>query len=215
MNANQSASMTKLADSLRRNVNEREAGLWEFRFKGKPEGSPAVTLYPNLLAEVLLSRYLPESVADAANVSYPVFAAVIEDGEPLTLDELRGVQKLIASCECDAGCYDALSLDYLLSPALSLVYPDSNKGKFLRWKFEQAKGEAFSRASDFVSDMDKGRATAIGDLYRDGHSFQYAAFRQLMNGLTNAVWRAEEAERYRKRERPARWERRLNREGEA
>ena len=63
-----------------------------------------------------------------------------------------------------------------------------------------------------MSNMDKGRATAIGDLYRDCHSFHYAAFRQLMNGLTNAVWRAEEAERYRKRERPARRERRFNRE---
>lgn len=141
MNVIQNADVNKLANAIRHDVNAREAGLWEFRFKGKPEGSPAATRYPNLLAEVVLSGYSPESVADAANISYPVFAAVIEDGEEMSLEELRGIQKLIASREC-ARCYDALSMDYLCSPALSRVCPDTNKGKFLRWKFEQMKAKA-------------------------------------------------------------------------
>ena len=224
MNTKQSV---RLADSIRRNVNAREAGLWEFRFKGKPEGSPAVTRYPNLLAEITMYQIgrsvTLEEFADAANISYPVFAAVIEDGERLTLDELRGMQKLIASCECaahSAGCYDALSLDYLTSPALSIVYPDTNKGRFLRWKFEQTKDEAFSGASGFLTGADEGRANAISDLFREGCSFYYAGFRQAMNGLKSAIWKAdslrriaEAMERDRKRERPARRERRFNREG--
>ena len=224
MNTNQSASMTKLANSLRHNVNAREAGLWEFRFKGKPEGTDAVTLYPNLLAEIVMYQVgrsvTLEEFADAANISYPVFAAVIEDGETLSLEEMRGMQRLIASCECAAhsGCYDALSLDYLLSPALSLVYPDSNKGRFLRWKFERTKDEAFSRASGFVTGMDEGRVNGISDLYRDCHSFYYAGFRQTMNGLKSAIWKADSLRRIaeameRDRERPARRERRFNRKG--
>ena len=83
---------TKLADVIRGCVNEREAGLWEFRFKGKPEGTAAVTLYPNLLAEIVTSRLDAEVFADAANVSYPVFAAVVEDGERLTWDEMNGIE---------------------------------------------------------------------------------------------------------------------------
>ena len=220
MNTNQSESMTGLADKIRHNVNAREAGLWEFRFKGKPEGTDAVTLYPNLLAEITMYQIgrsvTLEEFADAANVSYPVFAAVIEDGEPLTPEEMRGVQNLIASRECGAGCYDALSLDYLISPALSLIYPDTNKGKFLRWKFEQAKEEAFSRASDFMTKIDRGHANGIGDLFRDSRIFYYAGYRQSMNELKSAVWRADSIRRIAEateRERHARRERRFNREG--
>ena len=222
MNTNQSVRLT---DSIRRNVNAREAGLWEFRFKGKPEGSPAVTRYPNLLAEITMYQIgrsvTLEEFADAANISYPVFAAVIEDGEEMTLQELYGVRKLIASCECAAhgdGCYNALSLDYLLSPALSIVYPDTNKGRLLRWKFEQTKDKAFSGASSFLTGADEGRANAINNFFREGDSFYYAGFRQTMNALKSAIWKADSFRRIaeatgRNRNRPARRERRFNREG--
>lgn len=218
MNVIQNADVNKLANIIRHGVNAREAGLWEFRFKGKPEGSPAATRYPNLLAEVVLGGYSPESVANAANISYPVFAAVIEDGERLTLDELRGMQELIASHECaahSAGCYDALSLDYLCSPALSRIYPDTNKGKFLRWKFEQMKAKAASGA--YLTAREKLHAQAIGELLQESGCFYYAGYRQSMNELKSAIWKADSFRRIaearkRDRERPARRERRFERE---
>ena len=68
--------------------------------------------------------------------------------------------------------------------------------------------------------MDESRADAFGDLFQQNHSFYYAGFRQTMNGLKSAIWKAdslrriaEAMERDRKRERPARRERRFNREG--
>ncbi|MBR0281377.1 MAG: hypothetical protein IJQ81_07265 [Oscillibacter sp.] len=189
-----------------------------------------MTRYPNLLAEIVALQTpffdIPlEKFADAANVSYPVFAAVIEDGETLTLEEMRGMQKLIASHECaahSAGCYDALSLDYLCSPALSCIDMRTNKGKFLRWKFTQTKEEAFSCAYGFLSEGEKFRVEVERISFDNNDAcFIYAGFRQAMNGLKSAIWKADslrriveaiESDRKRKRQRPARRERRFERE---
>lgn len=188
----------KVVDDIRHRTNEREAGLWEFRFKGKPEGTAAVTLYPNLLAEIVTSQLNAEVFADAANVSYPVFAAVVEDGERLTWDEMNGIRKRLEWSE--SGSSYRLRMDYLLSPKTAFINPLSRKGKILHWKFETAKEAAFSCGLNCLSKSDRISVIVVERLFNEKVLFRYSAFRKAMNILERVVRAANSL----KRERAAR-----------
>ena len=190
--SNQS-EFTKLADVIRGRVNEREAGLWEFRFKGKPEGTAAVTRYPNLLAEIVTSRLDAEVFADAANVSYPVFAAVVEDGERLMWDEADRIRQRLGWSEI-RGNY-TLRMDYLLSPKTAFIDPLSHKGKILRLKFETAKEAAFSLAYERLSNDERIAVLAAEELFKREGFFRYAAFRKAMTVLERATLIADSMKR--------------------
>ena len=181
-------NVNKLADSIRHGVISRGDGTWDFRFEGKPEGSPAVTRYPNLVAEIAAGRSPLERYADAANVSYPVFAAVIEDGERLTPEEMRGFMGRFALPESGGG--HRLTLDYLLSPALSVIDPQSRKGKILRWQFEQADAAATRDAYRFYGEKIRCARRIYRRLCGDSQ-FCYAEFRQAMNAMEQAIHHAE------------------------
>ncbi len=87
------------------------------QWPGTPLGSPAHSLYPNLAAEYMCSGYYLWVLAEHANVSKEIIAAAIEDGEPLELRELYSLSRLF-------GC----SMEYLMSPKLSVLDPKTHRG---------------------------------------------------------------------------------------
>lgn len=105
-------------------VRERQ-NSWNQRDKfyiawpGKASGEPAFSMYPNIVAELNARRnYCLEQFASFANVSEAVMAAVLEDGEDLTLDEGMNLARNLNA-----------NPKYLFSHTLQLISPDSNKGK--------------------------------------------------------------------------------------
>lgn len=84
----------------------------------KPESMPAISRYPNILAELDASGWWIDRIAGYAQVSMEIMAAVMEDDGELSFAELRGLTRCF---ECQA--------EYLASPALSMVDPTTSKGK--------------------------------------------------------------------------------------
>ncbi len=81
-----------MVQSMIRTVRYRniQGGDWP----GKPLNAPAVTLYPNILAEIEASGYSLWCPSDHAEVSKEIMAAVMEDGEELSIQELLGLCRL-------------------------------------------------------------------------------------------------------------------------
>ena len=84
----------------------------------KPESAPAVSRYPNILAELNASGMWIDRIAGYAQVSMEIMAAAMEDNGELSFMEVRGLTRCF-------GC----KMEYLSSPALSMVDPTTNKGK--------------------------------------------------------------------------------------
>lgn len=84
----------------------------------KPESMPAISRYPNILAELDVSGMWIDRIARYAQVSMEIMAAAMEDSGELSFTELRGLTRCF-------GC----KMEYLSSPALSMVDPTTNKGK--------------------------------------------------------------------------------------
>lgn len=103
----------KLVDCLRRR-HIRSGYGWP----GKPVGAPAVTLYPNIAAELCAHGWM-NMMAEFAEVSPDIMAAVIEDGEPLGGCELLRL----------AWKWEKRGPGYLSAPVLQIVDPNTNKGK--------------------------------------------------------------------------------------
>lgn len=82
---------------------------------------PAVSLYPNIAAEMEASRNSAATVKDHARISGDILAAVLEDREPLAAIELY---RLSGLWQC--------SWEYLGTDTLQVVDPSTNKGKFRR-----------------------------------------------------------------------------------
>lgn len=96
----------------------RHSGQGGEYWPGKPESMPAISRYPNILAELDASGMWIDRIAGYAQVSMEIMAAVMEDNGELSFAELRGLMRCF---ECQA--------EYLASPALSMVDPTTNKGK--------------------------------------------------------------------------------------
>lgn len=91
-----------------------KCGYWP----DKPESMPAISRYPDILAELDASGWWIERIARYARVSMEIMAAAMEDNGELNFMELRGLTRCF-------GC----EMKYLLSPVLSMVNPTTNKGK--------------------------------------------------------------------------------------
>lgn len=138
---------------------------------GKPLNAPAKTCYPNVLAEIEASGMYLWCPSDHAGVSTEIMAAVMEDGERLTLRELHGLCGLY-------GC----ALDYLSAPTLQTVDPATNKGRHRLWelreRMKQAEGlEVFSMLS----------IKQTRDTMERGQPVTYAAWRQACQNLNDAL----------------------------
>ena len=105
----------RMGDYLRQRYNDGCAAGWE----GSPAGSAVKTRYPNVLAEAAYCSYWPGTMQSAAGVSDEVMRAVWEDNEELEFRETLGIAR-----KYHAG------VGYLLSPKLSFVRPDTNKGRY-------------------------------------------------------------------------------------
>ena len=84
----------------------------------KPESMPAISRYPNILAELDVSGMWIDRIARYAQVSMEIMAAAMEDNGELSFMELRGLTRYF-------GC----KMEYLSSPILSMIDPTTNKGK--------------------------------------------------------------------------------------
>ena len=72
---------------------------------------PVKCRYPNLAAEIAAHGYFLWCPANHANVSKKIMAAVLEDGETLTFNEVMGLARL----------FEIADLEYLISPELKTV----------------------------------------------------------------------------------------------
>lgn len=100
----------------RHNTSESE------RWQGRSEYEPAVSRYPNILAELDASGWWMNRIAKCAEVSPAIMAAVMEANGCLRLREMG----LLRRC---FGC----GRKYLFAPVLSMVDPATNKGKARIW----------------------------------------------------------------------------------
>lgn len=90
-----------------------------YGWPGKHVNAPAVTRYPNILAEIEAYTGWLHIPAEFAAVSQEVMAAVVEDGEELSVVELFGLCRLYGR-----------KLAYIKAPTLQMVDPSTNKGKY-------------------------------------------------------------------------------------
>lgn len=177
----------KLGDILRERANsyyDHFPDRWEKEFRGKPMGTPVVTRYPNLLAEMVIMDYQIDvmRLSSAAQVSPQVLVAVIEDGEELSGEEiLRIVKRLNAS---KSGRHP-VTYGYLASPKLSLVWPDTNKGRVQALEFERTYAEAWSLRT--LGDRERGVITGVRGILQEKKSFYYAVYRYAMNAMENEI----------------------------
>lgn len=95
------------------------------RWPGNPLNAPAVTIFPNILAEIDASGMSLWCPAEHANVSQEVMAAVLEDGEELTIGEMLGLCRLYMR-----------DLEYMADATLWLIDPATDEGKEKRRKME-------------------------------------------------------------------------------
>lgn len=155
---------------------------------GKPLNAPAVTLYPNVLAEVYaIPNHNIGLFAEFANVSPEIMAAVVEDNEKLSFPELLRLARGIG-----------VPLDYLAAPRLSIIDPLTNKGKARRRALADLLKEADGHASwqwvyeSVLSDLDRGEIIT------------YASYRLSVYDLQ------EDIERQRRKQRNLRTKRRAS-----
>lgn len=123
------------------------------KWPGKPLNAPAATIYPNILAEIDASGMCLWCPADHANISQEVIAAVLEDGEDLTLGELLGLCRLYMR-----------DPEYMADSTLRLIYPDTDEGREKRRKMEAMLKQAYGLdfplrflVEDVLSAMDRGK----------------------------------------------------------
>ena len=138
----------------------------------KPESAPAVSRYPNILAELNASGMWIDRIAGYAQVSMEIMAAAMEDNGELSFMEVRGLTRCF-------GC----KMEYLSSPVLSMVDSTTNKGKtrlkHLKDLEQQTRGmERFFyriHSEDVLPKLESGKAVT------------YAAYRWACNNLQDAL----------------------------
>ena len=158
----------------------------ENRWIGKPEGSPATTKYPNLVAEVVFSRIWLDSFADAANVSMEIMTAVMEDSEELSRAELERMVEWINATESPGYL---VSLEYMASPVLSRIDSSGNKG---RWYLRQLKSlhkSAQSIGEDYrvFADSTSEQTQSLISKMEAGDPIPYSSYRVAAGVLDRAI----------------------------
>lgn len=171
-----------IVEYLRRHETvPREQAHWP----GRPIGSSARSLYPNLAAEYMCSGYHLWVLADHANVSKEIIAAVIEDDEELELHELYSLSRLF---EC--------SMEYLLSPRLSVLDPNTHRDVFARYKLMQL----VERAGEIPDkDFRKPFISPVVALLKQGEPIYRAAYNHAISNLWSIIGEQEQKQRKRTR----------------
>lgn len=165
-----------MGDYLRRRYNEGSADRWE----GSPAGSAVKTRYPNVLAEAAYCSYWPGTMQSAAGVSGEVMRAVWEDNEELESREALGIAQ-----QYRAG------FGYLLSPKLSFVRPDTNKGRYRLYELKVWAGTVKEKLPFLTAGMKERYSYTIVHSLRlvqevilaleNGIPVPYAAYRWALN----------------------------------
>lgn len=149
------------------NLRKRNGKDWP----GNPLGAPAVTRYPNILAEIDASGMHLWCPSEYARVSPEVMAAVLEDNEELAPTEVIGLCNLYGT-----------KFSYLIAPTLQMVDPATNKGKAKRraladW-LERAKG---------LNIPDRWKVEYALETLRDEKPIPYALYHWAVCELRNAI----------------------------
>lgn len=141
---------------------ERHSGQEGEAWPNKPASTPAISRYPNILAELDASGYWLDRIARYAKVSMEIMAAAMEENGELSWDELKGLKRCF-------GC----KLDYLISPALSMVDPATSRGKARSIHLKDLAQQTEGMDRYFY---DKDSKDALPALER-GNAVTYAAYR--------------------------------------
>lgn len=144
----------------------------------KPASEPAMSRYPNILAELDASTRWLDRVAGYAMVSMDIMASVMEDNAELSLNELAGLSR---GFECN--------LDYLRSPVLSMVDPASKKGRarIRHLKDLLIRIESMDRHSSYQED-----SNAVLRTLESGKPVTYATYRWACKHLQDPLdWQAQ------------------------
>ncbi|MEA4846997.1 MAG: hypothetical protein VB106_07180 [Clostridiaceae bacterium] len=138
-------------------------------------GRPAYSKYPNIAAELQAFRVWVANLADVAHVSDEIMAAVINGGESLSPVEIMRI--------CT---YLGTSFDYISSPVISLLNPNTRKGKL------QCKElfDAISKA-DVVcgreEDANRNRISVTCEKLKHGVNITWAEYRWALFTVQNIV----------------------------
>lgn len=149
---------------------EWEAEKSGYGWPGKAVNAPAVTLYPNLVAEIGWGSPWLELLAEFADVSKEIMAAALEDGEELSGPELWRLAR-----------YLSVPVGYLTAPEMSFVDPATNKGKARRRELK----DLLEKADGL--DFWQWRVESVLSSLTNGKAITYASYRWAMNELHEAI----------------------------
>ena len=138
---------------------------------GKSETEHADSLYPNIAAEIIASNNSMHTVQTHARVTGEIIAAVIEDKEELTLQEMARLSRLW-------WC----RIPYLYANTLQVVDPTTNKGK--RRLRELTDTMKLLEGVDY---FEKSHVESVCKALKSGKTITYAHYRwavmEVQNGL--------------------------------
>lgn len=142
-----------------------------YGWPGKDVHADAETRYPNLAAELGWSMVWLYLIADFADVSREIAAAVLEDNEELSGPELRRLARGFG-----------IPRSYLTAPKMCLVDPATNKGKFRR----RTLAEMY-RQADGMEILRHWQVEEVLDALNSGRPVTYAAYRWAIDTLQDAI----------------------------
>lgn len=176
----QDLSYQRIIDYLRRRHNLSCGDSWS----GLQVGSPAVSRYPNIAAELAASGKWLRTMAEFADVSTEIMAAVLEDNEELRFLELWRLSRHLN-----------VPYGYLTAP-LQIVDPETNKGKFRRRQLS----DLTEQANAFKQEIRSWRKIEeIRDALQDGDIITYASYRWAVIELQEEIYKQEWAQQHRPR----------------
>ncbi len=148
-----------------------------YDWPGKAMNAPAVTRYPNIVAELEVSGMYLWCPAEHAGVSKEIMTAVMEDAEELTVLELFGRCSLY-------GC----KKPYISAPAFQMVNPTTNKGK--------ARRRVVADLLEQTDGLDclRWRVENVFSATNSGKTVTYASWRRAVGELQDAVDRQQKAQ---------------------
>ena len=146
--------------------------------------TPAASRYPNILAELDGSGRWLDHIAQCAEVSQPIMAAVMVNNGELKAQELSQLARSF-------GCKP----EYLSSPKLSLVDPSTNKGRARLHRLKELVEQTEGLDCFFYRIHSKDVLPAL----ESGQPVTYAAYRWACRSLQDVLDRkAREAARHRR-----------------